>query len=402
METAATLAVLEQQRLYLMSGLSRTRIIIDGIHAKLASVEQSLQSPEKLQRAKKKKLQHTRWRVKTTLRNCENEQHALFQNLRACEERIWQLQAAMYPAYSNAQLAMGYTSPLQPWFSTQTIDPGWVEQAQQLIRPDAPVSAQLANLSLTEPYGNSLASATWQWPSVQWQPEDSHASHSQLHSFPSVSLDPHDIGSPGPIECIDDTGTTHYIYNSRSGSSNKDSAAGTRQSLEVLRPTPNALVFRPEAGVNVPLYSPNAVLSASSRDPPEPSTSGSGDTATTTNNSLSQQAGQTRPAHPSPSAAKASDAGEPDDKSGAGEDEEPARRYSAAAVDLLLYRFSHPDPTKAKRGSKGHAHRKARSSLGNIDAAAVFGIKATGDRAEEVPEEAEEVAASQTVPPLSA
>ncbi|OJD40298.1 uncharacterized protein BKCO1_1000493 [Diplodia corticola] len=157
LQTALTptphLAVLHQQRLYILSALQRTHIIIDSARARLNAIDNALSgnkrqssttvpsrlsqshcshrpsrpssstlssdpcdtaprapadrtaddqphdiaSPNqeqrnRLSRATKKKLQHSRWRARGTLRNCTAEERALLESLRTVQDQILQLQ----------------------------------------------------------------------------------------------------------------------------------------------------------------------------------------------------------------------------------------------------------------------------------------------------------------------
>ncbi|EKG20874.1 hypothetical protein MPH_01738 [Macrophomina phaseolina MS6] len=185
------LAVLHQQRLYILSALQRTHIVLDGARARLNTIENTLvenrrcclathppttasqpgsaytpsrsysstlssepchtppdfpashtaddqpdnrsanqiqNTQNRLSRATKKKLQHSRWRARGTLRNCVTEERALLENLHTIQRRILRLQddALRDSTFAASELvAMTQTEfRNSPWMSGWTVEFG--------------------------------------------------------------------------------------------------------------------------------------------------------------------------------------------------------------------------------------------------------------------------------------
>lgn len=190
------LTVLHQQRLYIVSALQRTHVVLDGVRARLNTIENTLaenkrhcsttdttissqlDSPDtssrtsssnlpsepsntppespashtaddqpdddtaapnqeeqaRLSRATKKKLQHSRWRARSTLRNCVAEERALLENLHTIQDRILRLQDdALRDSTFAAPAPVGMTQTEfcnAPWMSGWTVEFG--EKTAQL------------------------------------------------------------------------------------------------------------------------------------------------------------------------------------------------------------------------------------------------------------------------------
>ncbi|KAK8231384.1 hypothetical protein HDK77DRAFT_485589 [Phyllosticta capitalensis] len=292
------LSYLHQQRQYILSALSKTQIIMDGLHSKIADAERCLtvnaSSKIALQadgsdnsstnnetdtkapavaglgRAQKKKLQQTRWRARTSLRNCENEQQVLFESLRSVQDRILRVQAdildkdvggwvpppaaahqrhhhhqyhhqatpdpgAVMAAYA-ANLyagsmpfpATGHTHahthtnpythypqgiPPSAYLDPETTsDDLWAWQASDTQGPYAALAPSLLS---NDPYQYAYLYQNQQGHDYEWADWDAAG-----RRFSRAMRSSH--GGPGPMEVVDEMGTHHYIYDKE-----KQQAGGT-------------------------------------------------------------------------------------------------------------------------------------------------------------------------------
>ncbi|KAK8162132.1 hypothetical protein IWX90DRAFT_290018 [Phyllosticta citrichinensis] len=289
------LPYLHNQRQYILSSLSRTQIIMDGLQTKISDAERSLTTNSKrtlegdsssssnnettpgLPRAQKKKLQQTRWRARTSLRNCESEQQVLFESLRQVQDRILRMQADILDKDAG------------PWIPPSASTNTWMPPSRPAAAgdhhhpnpdPTAVMTAYAANFYASPYVANSpyahyphgIPPSAYLDPDTTpddlwtWQANDTHGPYTALP--PSLlSNDPYQYtyafqqqqqqqqhqtnnfvydyewadwdargrklsraarssysaaGGPGPIEVVDEMGTHHYIY----GDKGKDKEAG--------------------------------------------------------------------------------------------------------------------------------------------------------------------------------
>lgn len=94
--TPMMLELVYQEQGYLTKSLSKTHVLLQGLRAELVDIERCLQEDQP--RSKKRRTEHTRWKTRQAVENCENEQRVLLEALGACEAKISaaQQRAALY------------------------------------------------------------------------------------------------------------------------------------------------------------------------------------------------------------------------------------------------------------------------------------------------------------------
>ncbi|KAK7509057.1 uncharacterized protein IWZ02DRAFT_437932 [Phyllosticta citriasiana] len=281
------LPYLHNQRQYILSSLSKTQIIMDGLQTKIADAERSLtanktaegdssssnnENTPGLPRAQKKKLQQTRWRARTSLRNCESEQQVLFESLRQVQDRILRMQAnvldkdtgswappsagtswvppnravgdhrpdptAVMAAYAANFHASPYAAnspyahypqgiPPSAYLDPETTsDDLWAWQASDTHGPYAALAPSLLS---NDPYQYAYAYQQQQAYDYEWADWDARG-----RKFSRAARSSHSAaGGPGPVEVVDEMGTHHYIY----GDKGKDKDTGAADADSATSPS---------------------------------------------------------------------------------------------------------------------------------------------------------------------